>query len=182
MAWQNKCSSVHICKTYEARHQSISWYYVLSFPSSQLIFMHLNFPHFFSTCNCLFPPQSPRSLSFLLALVSVMPPGLLDQRAFLWDHLERPVEVEEEKERMEQDTERGGEGRSERVVESLGEVGIVERKFFCQGRLPLSLTYSSFHSLKHFETQAHTHTLKPPRLPCCFEDHCIWSQGFRSSY
>lgn len=45
------------------------------------------------------------------------------------------------------------------VVESLGEVGIVERKFFCQGRLPLCLAYGSFHELKHH--LKHTFSSRP---------------------
>ncbi len=49
----------------------------------------------------------------------------------------------------------------------------MERKFFCQGRLLLSLTYSTFHSLRH---TLHAHTLAHitmPVLPYCGGDECF---------
>lgn len=69
----------------------------------------------FSTSLVLSPPLSLSSLW-------CQPPGLLDQRAFLWDHLERPVEVEEEREREgTRNRERGGRRKKwEPIVESLG--------------------------------------------------------------
>lgn len=128
---------VHLQKLYEARHPSITCCVAVSLfiLGSEFVFMHLNsctffFPFFFFFfCNCLvwpvsfflFPFCSPPFLSS--SLRNAGPPGLLDQRAFLWDHLERPVEVEDEKER-------GGTRAKQGRSESLGEGGMVEKKFF----------------------------------------------------
>lgn len=46
--------------------------------------------------------------------------------------------------------------------------GIAERKFFCQGRLLLSLTYSTFHSLRH-TLHAHTHARRVVRRTSAFD-------------
>lgn len=108
---------------------------VLSLELFHLIFMHLNFhpvsspllatvsiSQFLHSPNLLVlsPPFSRSSLR-------CQPPGLLDQRAFLWDHLERPVEVEKEKGRGRTQKRGGGggeEGRSERLAESVGQGGV----------------------------------------------------------
>lgn len=94
-----------------------------------------------------------------LASLWCQPPGLLDQRAILWDHLERPVEVEEVEGR---EGTRNGEsvwkcacicvypvvvvGVVAWSWEPRGEGGLVERKFFCQGRVLLRFAPSSFNS------------------------------------
>lgn len=134
MLWWSKRPSVYIYKSYEAGHPSISrCVLILSLELFHLIFMHLNFhpvsspllatvsiSQFLHSPNLLVlsPPFSRSSLR-------CQPPGLLDQRAFLWDHLERPVEVEKEKGRGR--TQKGGggeEGRSERLAESVGQGGV----------------------------------------------------------
>lgn len=84
MAWQNKCSSVCICKTYEARHPSITWSTWVSlliwacyFPTHlSCILIPYAYSSAFTTVSFpIFLPQAqfPCSLSSSLALISVMP-------------------------------------------------------------------------------------------------------------
>lgn len=137
-----KRSSVCIYKTYEARHPSITCWdsllvSALEDPAFWSVFVHLNF-HTPSRNYLVFhSPNSLLSLSppFLSSSLWCQPPGLLDQRAFLWDHLERPGEVEEGEER----------GKTTARKEQRGKKwmpGIVEKKFLCQGRLVFRLTCS----------------------------------------
>lgn len=164
--------------------------------------MHLNFHTCASSpCNCLpfLLPTFSTSLTFLvpsppLTLPSqwCQPPGLLDQRAILWDHLERPVEVEEVK---------GREGtRNGESVWNSTCVCVCMRWWWwgwrCEaeslggGRVSGKEVFLSRSSAAPFRTQffqlsethvAHTRMRMYP-CQCWEENNYKWSQGFRCWY
>lgn len=184
MAWWNKCSSVYIYKTYGARNPSNSWWISTSFlmlslgsVTLQLYFMHPNSPtSSFAPYNCLlFPPSLlPQPPPLSLLSLWCQPPGLLDQRAFLWDHLERPVEVEEEKERGgTRDTNRERRKKWEASGEPRGRRGSGKEVF-------LSRSTAAQSHIQYFPLEHTLHTYITMPVPCCQEDHCICFQGFRS--
>lgn len=171
MAWRNKRPAVCTHKPARASFWRGSPK-MCSFSSFScwFVFMHLNFhshPRFFSMQLSPVPPFSTSITSLVrspLTLLSLwcQPPGLLDQRAILGDHLERPVEVEEVKGRGGTRNgesvgkcarvcvcARGGSGGGGSVrLRAWGEGGLAERKFFCQGRVRLRFVPSSFNSPK----------------------------------